>query len=66
MVELVYVDLFIFKEKMGVIGVQLYVFVWRIDCIDFVEEVLLKDKSLGNLQVLLYDYMRVEEIEVVI
>ena len=51
---------------MGVIGAQLYASAWRIDRTDLAEEVLPKDKSLGNSQVLPHDYTRAEEIEVVI
>ena len=66
MAELAHADPFILKEKMGVIGAQLYASAWRIDRTDLAEEVLPKDKSLGNSQVLPHDYTRAEEIEVVI
>ena len=39
---------------------------WGIDRTDLAEEVLPKDKSLGNSQVLPRDYTRAEEVEVVI
>lgn len=41
---------------MGVMGAQLYASAWGIDRTDLAEEVLLKDKSLGNSQVLPRDY----------
>lgn len=66
MAELAHADPFILKEKMGVIGAQLYASAWGIDRTDLAEEVLPKDKSLGNSQVLPHDYTRAEEIEVVI
>ena len=58
MAELAHADPFILKEKMGVIGAQLYASAWRIDRTDLAEEVLPKDKSLGNSQVLPRDYTR--------
>ena len=60
MAELAHADPFILKEA------QLYASAWGIDRTDLAEEVLLKDKSLGNSQVLPRDYTRSEEIEVVI
>ena len=74
MAELAHADPFILKEKMGVIGAQLYASAWGIDRTDLAEEVLpkdkslgnSKDKSLGNSQVLPRDYTKAEEIEVVI
>ena len=66
MAELAHADPFILKEKMGVIGTQLYATAWGIDRTDLAEEILPKDKSLGNSQVLPRDYMKAEEIEVVI
>lgn len=48
MAELAHADPFILKEKMGVIGAQLYASAWRIDRTDLAEEVLPKDKSLGT------------------
>lgn len=66
MTELAHADPFILKEKMGVIGTQLYASAWGIDRTDLAEEVLPKDKSLGNSQVLPRDYTKAEEVEVAI
>ena len=64
--DLAHADPFILKEKMGVIGTQLYATAWGIDRTDLAEEVLPKDKSIGNSQVLPRDYYNAREIEIVI
>lgn len=47
MAELAHADPFILKEKMGVIGAQLYASAWGIDRTDLAEEVLPKGQFAG-------------------
>lgn len=54
------------KDKMGVIGAQLYAHAWGIDRTFIGEEYIPKSKSIGNSQVLPRDYKNKDEIEIII
>ncbi|MBS9335979.1 Y-family DNA polymerase [Fructobacillus papyrifericola] len=57
---------YVLKQKLGIVGEQLYALAWGIDRSDLAEEVQVKNKSYGNSQVLPYNYRNREEIRVVI
>lgn len=66
MYQLAHADPYMLKERLGIIGTQLYATAWGIDRTNLQETILHRDKSLGNSQVLPKDYSSKEEIEVVI
>ncbi|QBO35147.1 Y-family DNA polymerase [Periweissella cryptocerci] len=55
-----------FKQKLGVIGQQLFLLSWGIDRAVVREKVFAKSKSYGNSQVLPRDYQRAAELVIVI
>ncbi|WP_421823498.1 Y-family DNA polymerase [Fructobacillus tropaeoli] len=57
---------YLLREKMGLMGDQLYALSWGIDRTDLTEQVSVKNKSYSNSQVLPRDYRNQEEIEVVL
>ncbi|GAP00395.1 Y-family DNA polymerase [Fructobacillus ficulneus] len=57
---------YLMKERLGLVGEQLYALAWGIDRSDLGEETVVKDKSYGNSQVLPADYHDREAIQVVI
>lgn len=59
-------DSYIMKERLGMIGQQLWAHAWGIDRSRIGETYLPKDKSYGNSQVLMRDYTDQREIEIVI
>lgn len=66
MYELAHFDPFILKQRLGLIGTQLYATAWGIDRTNLQSTIFPKDKSLGNSQVLSRDYAEKDEIETVI
>lgn len=54
------------KEKLGIMGEQLYALSWGVDRTDLSEKIKSKHKSYSNSQVLPKDYVTKEEIEVVV
>lgn len=66
MYELAHADPFELKQKLGIMGTQLYATAWGIDRTILQESIVHQDKSLGNSQVLPRDYTDKDEIETVI
>lgn len=64
--DLAHADPFYIQSQMGVIGTQLYATAWGIDRTQMVQQVQVRNKSIGNSQVLPRDYRYQTEIEVVI
>ncbi len=64
--DLAHADYYRLKEKMGVIGTQLFAHAWGIDRSFLGEKYVPKSKSIGNSQILNRDYTRREEIKIVI
>lgn len=64
--DLAHADPFYIQSQMGVIGTQLYATAWGIDRTQMVQQVRVRNKSIGNSQVLPRDYRYQAEIEVVI
>ncbi len=64
--ELAHYDFFEMKESMGVIGQQLIAHAWGIDRTNISEKYTPKSKSIGNSQVLMKDYVKVNEIKIVL
>lgn len=64
--DLAAADYYVLKKKMGIIGAQLYAHAWGIDRTFLGEVYIPKSKSIGNSQVLIRDYDKREDIEVVI
>lgn len=56
----------VLKDKLGVIGAQLYAHAWGIDRSFLGTPYVTKDKSIGNSQVLPRDYTNRDEIEIVV
>ncbi|GAP04970.1 UV-damage repair protein [Fructobacillus tropaeoli] len=54
------------REKMGLMGEQLYALAWGIDRSELTEKMTVKNKSYSNSQVLPRNYRKQEEIEVVL
>ena len=54
------------REKMGLMGEQLYALAWGIDRSELTEKLTVKNKSYSNSQVLPRDYRNQEQIEVVL
>ncbi|WP_283679182.1 Y-family DNA polymerase [Lentilactobacillus sp. Marseille-Q4993] len=57
---------FLLKEKLGIIGTQLYATAWGIDRTNLHKRIKPREASIGNSQVLPRDYRSQEEIETVI
>ncbi|CAK1250191.1 Y-family DNA polymerase [Fructobacillus fructosus] len=66
MADLASFDPYRLREKMGLMGEQLYALAWGIDRSELNEKLTVKNKSYSNSQVLPRDYRRQEEIEVVL
>ncbi len=66
MYDLVHANPYVLKERLGVIGLQLFAHSHGIDRTILSEPLVSKEKSLGNSQVLNYDYTNQREIETVI
>lgn len=66
MADLANFDPYRLREKMGLMGEQLYALAWGIDRSELTEKLTVKNKSYSNSQVLPRDYRRQEEIEVVL
>lgn len=66
MYELAHADPFELKQKLGIMGTQLYATAWGIDRTNLQDQIVHQDKSLGNSQVLPRDYSDKDEIETVI
>lgn len=66
MYQLAHCNPFKLKQRLGIIGTQLYATAWGIDRTNLQSTILHKDKSLGNSQVLPRDYAEKDEIETVI
>ena len=66
MYDLAHTNPYLLKQKMGVIGSQLFAFSWGIDRSLIRQKYKAKEKSYGNSQVLPKDYAVQSEIEVVI
>lgn len=64
--DLAHYDFFYMKESMGVMGQQLIAHAWGIDRSNISEEYHPKSKSIGNSQVLMKDYINVNEIKIVL
>lgn len=64
--DLANTDLALLEKKFGVIGNQLYYHAWGIDLSDLGEPVMNKQISFGKSQILMRDYHRKREIEIVI
>ncbi|WP_349535493.1 Y-family DNA polymerase [Leuconostoc citreum] len=64
--DIAHQDPYKFRDKMGLVGEQLYALSWGIDRTDLTDELKPKSKSYSNSQVLPRDYKKREEIEVVI
>ncbi|MEG0254619.1 Y-family DNA polymerase [Vagococcus sp.] len=64
--DLAHYDFFRIKESMGIIGQQLVAHAWGIDRTDISERYQPKSKSIGNNQVLLKDYVNVNETRIVL
>lgn len=64
--QLANADPYLLKEKLGLMGTQLYATAWGIDRTNMHTQVLRRDKSISNSQVLPRDYCQKDEIEVVI
>lgn len=64
--DLATTDITILEKKFGMIGRQLYYHAWGIDLSALDEPVFPKNKSLSKGQVLLRDYHRIEDIEVIL
>ncbi|KRL05147.1 DNA-directed DNA polymerase [Liquorilactobacillus oeni DSM 19972] len=66
MYELAHANPYLLKEKMGVIGSQLFAVSWGVDRSRMNYRPITKSASIGNSQVLPHDYKRQAEIETVI
>lgn len=66
MYDLAHADYYKLKEKLGIIGTQLYATAWGIDRSFLGQKYESKSKSIGHSQVLDRDYTRKEELAVVI
>jgi len=66
MKELAQTNPFILKEKLGLIGEQIFAIAWGIDRTCLSDSITPKSHSIGNSQVLPRDYYNKEEIETVI
>lgn len=64
--DIAHQDPYKFRDKMGLVGEQLYALSWGIDRTDLTDELKPKSKSYSNSQVLPRDYKKRGEIEVVI
>lgn len=64
--ELAHRDYFYIKDRLGMIGAQLFAHSWGIDRSQLTETYKPKEKSYGNSQVLMRDYCVQSEIEIVI
>lgn len=64
--DLAHADYYLLKEKLGIIGMQLYAHAWGIDRTFLGEQYTPKSKSLGNSQILNRDYTRKDELEIVV
>lgn len=64
--DLAHYDFFQIKESMGVIGQQLVAHAWGIDRTDISERYYPKSKSIGNSQVLMKDYVNIQETKIVL
>lgn len=64
--DLAHYDYHLLKEKMGVIGEQLYAHAWGIDRSDIAKKYTPLEKSYSNAQILPRDYTLASEIELVI
>lgn len=64
--ELAHTSPYFLREEFGIIGTQLLALSWGIDRTDLERPVRVKNKSLGNSQVLPRDYVKQDEIEIVI
>lgn len=66
MYELAHANPFFLKEKLGLIGEQIFAIAWGIDRTNLSDNITPKSHSIGNSQVLPRDYYRQSEIETVI
>ena len=66
MADLAHTNPYLLKQKMGIIGAQLFAISWGIDRALIRQKYHAKEKSYGNSQVLPRDYRQQAEIEVVI
>ncbi|MDT2814995.1 Y-family DNA polymerase [Vagococcus carniphilus] len=64
--DLAHHDFFEMKESMGVMGQQLIAHAWGIDRSNISEVYQPKSKSIGNSQVLMKDYVKVNETKIVL
>lgn len=63
---LAYANPYELKQKLGVLGMQLFAFSWGIDRAIIRQSYRPKEKSIGNSQVLPKDYLKQTEIEIVL
>ncbi|BDR58596.1 Y-family DNA polymerase [Xylocopilactobacillus apicola] len=63
--DLAHFDPYLLQQKMGVIGAQLYALSWGIDRSVLKENLVPKSKSIGNSQVLPYDYTTLNDLRIV-
>ncbi|QIK68786.1 Y-family DNA polymerase [Erysipelothrix sp. HDW6C] len=64
--ELAHSNFYRLKKEMGVLGAQLYAHAWGIDRTFLGEDYAPKSKSVGNSQILIKDYDKRSEIEIVV
>ena len=64
--ELAHSNPFYLKEKLGLIGEQIFAIAWGIDRTNLQDKIVPKSHSIGNSQVLPRDYYNKKEIETVI
>ncbi|MEX0380682.1 Y-family DNA polymerase [Leuconostoc sp. MS02] len=66
MYDLAHQDPYSFRDKMGLMGEQLYALSWGVDRSNLADVITTQSKSYSNSQVLPRDYYKKEEIEIVV
>lgn len=64
--DLAHTNPYLLKKELGIMGLQLFALSWGVDRTEITQQIVVKNASIGNSQVLPRDYQDQNEIETVI